>query len=166
MTELQQPLSRWWRQTGDYYDDLWEANRAVLGAQVPEEPSSYLRANVFVGASLLHTTPIEVQRAVEGGYHTNVLWGSDYPHIEGTYRYSEDAEQEPSTWLAMRNAFAGVPLELAAQMVGGNALKVYDFDSEKLLDVTRRINAITPLELAAPLEVVPPEWAYVGGRVG
>ena len=47
------------------------------------------------------------------------MWGSDYPHDEGTFPYTTEA---------LRTAFAGMPYQEVAAMVGGNAARVYGFD--------------------------------------
>ena len=51
------------------------------------------------------------------------MWGSDFPHDEGTYPHSRDA---------IANTFAGVPEAEVAQMVGGNAAQLYGFDMDAL----------------------------------
>ena len=46
------------------------------------------------------------------------MWGSDYPHKEASSPYSREA-------IAL--SFAGVPREETAQMLSGNAAKLYGF---------------------------------------
>jgi predicted TIM-barrel fold metal-dependent hydrolase len=161
LTELQQPTSNWWVQTGERYDELWEANRSRLGDQVPRPPSEYLHSNVFLGLSLLHAVPWETDIAVQRGYTANILWGSDYPHQEGVYRHPEDDEEETRTSLGLRNAFSSAPPELARAMVGENAVRVYELDRGKLAGVAGRIGANTLRSLAKPLDTVPEEWAAI-----
>ena len=67
-----------------------------------------------------------------------LLWGSDYPHYEGTY---------PHTKLALRHTFHDVPVEETRAMLGGNAAKLYDFDLEKLAPLVEKIG-IRPDEIA------------------
>jgi predicted TIM-barrel fold metal-dependent hydrolase len=160
-TELQQPTSMWWVQTAERYDELWEANRGRLGDQVPRQPSEYLRANVFLGLSLLHAVPWETDIAVQRGYTSNILWGSDYPHQEGVYRHPQDDEEETRTSLGLRNAFSSAPPQMARDMVGENAVRVYELDRGKLAAVARRIGANTLRSLAKPLDAVPEEWAAI-----
>ncbi len=73
LTELQQPTSSWWTQTGKGYDDLWATNRDRLGEQVPRRPSEYIASNVFLGQSYLHALPSEVAIAVRDGYAANMM---------------------------------------------------------------------------------------------
>ena len=60
----------------------------------------------------------------------NILWGSDYPHPEGTW---------PTTRQHLVETFRGVPEEELALMLGGNAARVYDFDLGKLGPLVARI---------------------------
>ncbi|MBW1883616.1 MAG: amidohydrolase family protein, partial [Deltaproteobacteria bacterium] len=52
-----------------------------------------------------------------------LMWGSDYPHIEGTW---------PHTAQKLAVAFAGVSQAECQKMLGGNAAEVYGFDVDKL----------------------------------
>ena len=162
LTELQQPLTLWWTQTSARYDALWEANWRRIGRQVPRKPSEYLLSNVFLGQSLLHQLPREVTAAVRDGYAANILWGSDYPHMEGTFRHPADDAEETMSSLALRSAFSGAPPALAKGMIGANAVNVYGLDAEKLAGVARRIDAITLRRIATPLDSVPEEWTIIG----
>jgi predicted TIM-barrel fold metal-dependent hydrolase len=161
LTELQQPLTTWWTQTAARYDELWEANYRRLAPQIPRKPSEYLRSNVFLGQSLLHLLPQEVTAAVRDGYGPNILWGSDYPHMEGSFRHPERADEETMTSLALRHAFSAIPPALASGMAGEHAVDVYGLDRGKLAAVARRIGAITARRLGTPPETVPGEWALI-----
>jgi predicted TIM-barrel fold metal-dependent hydrolase len=162
LTELQLPASAWWTQTARRYDDLWEANRTRLGDQVPRPPSRYLADNVFLGHSLLHALPVEVELAVRDGYASNFMWGDDYPHQEGVYRHTEEGEVgETRTRLGIRNALSAAPHEIATEVVGGTAVAVYGFERQKLQTVAERIGAMTLRQVGRPLESVPEEWGIL-----
>ena len=60
----------------------------------------------------------------------NIMWGSDYPHPEGSWPY---------TRAQLVEAFRDVPRDELAAMLGGNAARVYGFDSEKLAPLVARI---------------------------
>ena len=75
------------------------------------------------------------------------MWGSDYPHDEGTTPFSREG---------LRIAYAGLPREEVAAMVGGNAARVYGFDLA-LLDALAAKHGPTVAEIAEPLAAVPPE---------
>jgi predicted TIM-barrel fold metal-dependent hydrolase len=102
-------------------------------------PSEYWRSNCFVGASFM--ARFEVDTRDEIGVET-ITWGSDYPHVEGTW---------PNTRLAMRNTFAGVPEAEVRMMLGTNAVRVYGLDDAVLRPLADRIGP-SPAEVNRPLE--------------
>jgi hypothetical protein len=71
----------------------------------------------------------------------NLLWGTDYPHLEGTW---------PQTREAIRNTFHAVPEDETRLILGETAAAVYGFDRAALWQVAQRIGP-TPAEVAAPL---------------
>jgi hypothetical protein len=73
------------------------------------------------------------------------MWGSDYPHREGTAPYTREA---------LRHTFSGVPADEVAAMVGGTAAAVYGFDLQALAPLVDRIGP-TVAEVADPLAAVP-----------
>jgi predicted TIM-barrel fold metal-dependent hydrolase len=126
--------------------------------QIPRLPSEYCRSNVFIGASFLSRQ--EAEDAVINDYTENVLWGSDYPHAEGTYQYPRNWGDYPMTRSALRFTFAEIPAKAVRRMAGENAIRVYGLDSAKLTDVARRIAAPALAEITVPLKE-PPEGAGV-----
>ncbi len=76
------------------------------------------------------------------------MWGSDYPHNEGTWPY---------TGQALRYAFGGDvgPDELAA-MLAGNAARCYFIDLEDLAPIAQRIGP-TEAALREPIDTLPGE---------
>jgi predicted TIM-barrel fold metal-dependent hydrolase len=59
-----------------------------------------------------------------------MMWGSDYPHPEGTW---------PHTGEQLRETFREVPEDELRPIVGLNAAKVYNFDVERLQPIVERI---------------------------
>ena len=105
-------------------------------------PSEYWNRQCFVGASFMR--PFECADRHRIGVD-RIMWGSDYPHLEGT---------SPFTREALRYTFSSVaPAEVAA-MLGGNAARVYGFDMDALAPLVARIGP-TVDEVAEPLEAVP-----------
>ena len=95
-----------------------------------------------------------------------MLWGSDYPHLEGTFVY-DDARDVPSvTRLALRNTFCNVPAAETARMVGQNAIDVYNLDAEALRTIAPEIDAPTLDELAIPIEAIPAGASVTAFRSG
>jgi hypothetical protein len=58
------------------------------------------------------------------------MWGSDYPHTEGTFPFTREA---------LRWTFGGIDTAEVAAMLGGNAARVYGFDLEALAPVVARV---------------------------
>jgi predicted TIM-barrel fold metal-dependent hydrolase len=52
-----------------------------------------------------------------------MMWGSDFPHVEGTY---------PSSRRHLAKLFGSVPREEVEAIVGMNAAAMMNFDMEKL----------------------------------
>ena len=107
-------------------------------AATPEPPSFYARRNCWYGASF--PSPREIRdRDVVGV--DRILWGSDYPHYEGTF---------PHTRKSLRRTFHDVdPVEVRA-MLGENAARFYDFDLEALRAIAEPVGP-RPSEVARPL---------------
>ncbi len=126
---------------GAYFGMPTNGAIALLGAP-PEaplhSPSEYWRSNCFLAASFL--APFEVAERYDIGMST-LMWGSDYPHLEGTW---------PSTRLAMRNTFAGVPEADVRVILGDNGVRAFGLDRAVLDPVADRIGP-TPSELDRPL---------------
>lgn len=92
------------------------------------KPSDYFRRNIWVGCSALpdeETTDSYYKIGVN-----RVLWGTDYPHPEGTW---------PNTLQKMVESLGGLPEEDVAGMLGGNALEVFDLDLPALNAVAAKI---------------------------
>jgi predicted TIM-barrel fold metal-dependent hydrolase len=124
--------------------------------QLPKLPSEYCMEHVYIGWTTL--APFEAQDAVDHGYTSQVLWGSDYPHPEGSWQYPRTDDEVPMTHLHLRDSFASIPREHAAAMLGGNAIEVYGFDAAKLRKVADRINSLTYEQLSVPLEDEPEDF--------
>ncbi len=74
------------------------------------------------------------------------MWGSDYPHDEGTGPYSREA---------LRQVFHQVgPKTSCATILAGNAAKLYDFDLDALAPLAEQYGP-TVAEIAQPLDALP-----------
>ncbi len=108
-------------------------------AKLSLKPSEYFRRQCHIGASFL--PPRECAMRYEIGVD-QIMWGTDYPHVEGSYPYTREL---------LRLSFAGVDPEEIQQMVAGNAAKVYGFDLDFLAPLAARIGP-TKAEIAEPLD--------------
>ncbi|WP_406292437.1 amidohydrolase family protein [Streptomyces sp. NBC_00624] len=115
---------------------------AGLAASMGASPGEVWRDNCFVGASFMrpHEVPLRDRIGLD-----KIMWGSDYPHDEGTAPYSREG---------LRIAYAGLPPDEIAAMVGGNAARVYGFDLAAL-DRIAATAGPTVDEIAEPLKEVP-----------
>ena len=138
-------------------------NKALLD-QVPRRPSEYMARNVYVGASF--ASPFEVEEAVTNGLASQLLWGSDYPHLEGTFVYREGEDLPSVTRLALRNTFCTIGDEDTVRMVGENAIDVYGLDRAALRDVAATIDAPSLDDLATPIDAVPAGASVTAFRTG
>jgi predicted TIM-barrel fold metal-dependent hydrolase len=118
-------------------------------AKLSRRPSEYWASNCFNSGSFL--APHEAAMRNSVGVH-NLLWGTDYPHLEGTW---------PNTPLSLRNTFCDVPEDDARLILGENAFSAYDLDRNRLREVADKIGPL-PVELARP--VSPEEKPAVVGR--
>jgi predicted TIM-barrel fold metal-dependent hydrolase len=100
---------------------------ALLEGKISKLPSDYFGTNIFIGASTMSRE--EIRRRYVIGTDV-VMWGTDYPHPEGTW---------PNTLPRLRADFAGVPVDDTALLLGLNAAKVYGFDLDQLRPIAARI---------------------------
>ena len=91
------------------------------------KPSEYFRRNIRVGSSAMSRREAELRHEI--GLST-IMWGTDYPHPEGTW---------PITRKIMIETFQGLPEAEIEAMLGGNAAEFYGIDTEKLAPLVDRI---------------------------
>jgi predicted TIM-barrel fold metal-dependent hydrolase len=91
------------------------------------KPSEYFARNVALGASCMPRREAELRHQIG---IDNIMWGSDYPHPEGAW---------PVTRQQLVESFHGLPEHELAAMLGGNAVRFYGLDPEKLAPVVARV---------------------------
>lgn len=111
---------------------------------LPRPPSDYWERQCYVGASFMRRSEVAERHRIG---LDRIMWGTDYPHYEGTSPYTREA---------LRFSFSAVDPEEVATMVGLTAAKVYRFDLEALAPLVSRIGPAVA-EVATPLEAVPPD---------
>ncbi len=96
-------------------------------AAMSMKPSEYFHRNIMIGSSCMPRREAEMRHEI--GIH-NMMWGTDYPHPEGTC---------PITRKMMLETFHGLPEDEIERILGSNAAAFYGFDTDKLLPLAERI---------------------------
>jgi len=129
----------WIPSTLEFMDYLY---KGPLFAQVRRElslkPSDYFARQCWAGASFMTRLECEMR---EGIGVDRIMFGTDYPHVEGTW---------PNTAARLRHTFGGLPEAEVAAMLGGNAAEAYGFDLEKLSPVADQVGPEVSTLLAGP----------------
>jgi predicted TIM-barrel fold metal-dependent hydrolase len=157
----------WWDWTMHELDSMviglstFNGPSAHTLSKLPKLPSEYCADQLFIGATCL--AEFEAKAAVAGGYQTQVLFGTDYPHPEGSFQLPQHDDEYPMTKLSLRDALHDVDRESAALMAGENAARIYGLDIDDLRGVAARIDAITFDELNEPVATEELDPPYVRG---
>jgi predicted TIM-barrel fold metal-dependent hydrolase len=110
---------------------------------LPRSATEYFRQNVWLGVSFPRFSDVAAARKTLG--IDKFMWGSDYPHDEGTFPY---------TTLSLRQVFHDWPEGDLAAVLAGNAAAMYGFDLEALAEPASRLGP-TVSEVAQPLTELP-----------
>jgi predicted TIM-barrel fold metal-dependent hydrolase len=125
------------RKTGETGEIKWEA-----GTVPPQNASDYFRQNVWMGVSQPGTD--DAAARYEIGLD-KWMWGSDYPHDEGTHPFTREG---------LRALFHDTdPAELR-RLLAGNCAELYGFDLDKLDKLAAEYGP-TIEEIATPLTQLP-----------
>ncbi len=111
---------------------------AMMEGIISKLPSEYFGTNIFVGASTMSKE--EIRRRHSIGIDC-VMWGTDYPHPEGTW---------PNTVPRLQADFGGIPVADARTMLGGTAARCYGFDLDLLAPIAAVIGP-TPTSMGQDL---------------
>jgi predicted TIM-barrel fold metal-dependent hydrolase len=109
---------------------------------LPKSATEYFMQNCFVGVSQPGPDDAAARDAIG---LDRFLWGSDYPHDEGTFPYTREH---------LRQLFHATPPAELRQMLGENAARVYGFDLEALAPFAERAGPSIE-DLARPLDRLP-----------
>jgi predicted TIM-barrel fold metal-dependent hydrolase len=111
-----------------FYTESREAQKlGDFRSHLAESPVETFHKNVMIGASCMSRREAELRHEI--GVH-NMMWGSDYPHPEGSW---------PVTHQHQMDTFDGLPGDEVEAMLGGNAIEFYGLDAEKLAPIAARI---------------------------
>jgi predicted TIM-barrel fold metal-dependent hydrolase len=109
---------------------------------IPRLASEYFAQNCWIGASFPGPTDAEVAREVGAD---RFMWGSDYPHDEGTPPYTREH---------LRQVFHDFQEPELRRILGENAATLYGFDMAKLAPLAETYGP-TVEEIARPLQRLP-----------
>jgi predicted TIM-barrel fold metal-dependent hydrolase len=109
----------------------------------PRGATEYFQQSCYIGMS--QPRPADIRAALGRVGIDRVMWGSDYPHEEGT---------QPFTREHLRQVMSHLEPAQIQQIVGGNVAEVYGFDLEALRPAAERYGP-TVAEIAEPLVELP-----------
>ena len=118
-------------------------------------PTEYWRRNCYVGASFMSRAECEIRDQIGVD---RIMWGADYPHIEGTWPHSVPA---------LVDALNGCSATEIALMTATTAAAVYGFDLAGLRPEADRVGPLLSeiMTPAAPAPATYPEVDYALGKV-
>jgi predicted TIM-barrel fold metal-dependent hydrolase len=96
----------WVPAIGDRMDEAYRQHGMFVRPKLSRLPSEIIRQQVY--ASFQHD--VSAVQVVPATNYRNVLWGDDYPHLEGTYGHTQET---------LRGLFAGVSDEVRDRVTGG-----------------------------------------------
>ncbi|MHB8465652.1 MAG: amidohydrolase family protein, partial [Acidimicrobiales bacterium] len=118
----------WVPSTLAYLDGIYSQRFfSHIRATVKHKPSEYWARQCYVAASFM--THDEALMRHDIGL-AQLMWGSDYPHLEGTW---------PRSAKSLRRAFAGVPVDDAKRILTDNPAALYGFDVAGLRDIAAHV---------------------------
>ena len=109
---------------------------------LPLSATEYFHRNCWVGVS--QPTPEDAATREQIGAD-RFMWGSDYPHDEGTYPFTREH---------LRQLFHATPEAEMRAILAGNAAQLYDFSLAALAPIADRVGP-TVKEIATPLDRLP-----------
>ena len=91
------------------------------------KPSEYFARNVGLGASCMSKREASMRGQIGVD---SIMWGSDYPHPEGTWPHTFDHRSE---------SLQGLPERDISAILGDNAVRFFGFDATALAPIASRI---------------------------
>jgi predicted TIM-barrel fold metal-dependent hydrolase len=110
---------------------------------LPKSATEYFRQNVWLGVSFPGRADARAAKETVG--IDRFMWGSDYPHDEGTYPFTREH---------LRQVFCDWDEPDMRAILGENAARLYGFDLDALAPLAEQFGP-TVDELRRPLEQLP-----------
>lgn len=121
-------LPPWLRLLDHNYTDVqFSAKLGDFRSHLSMKPSEYFNRNINIGASCIPRADVDLRGLI--GVQ-NMMWGSDYPHPEGTW---------PHTRKYYTDVFSGIPEDEGRKILGENAVDWYGLDRSKLQAIADEI---------------------------
>ncbi|CAO5248395.1 amidohydrolase family protein [Frankia sp. AgKG'84/4] len=120
---------------------------------LPRTATEYFHQSCWVGASFPRPDDVAAREVIG---RDRWMWGSDYPHDEGT---------GPYTTQALRQVMNHIPEPEMRDLLAGNAARLYGFDLEALAPLAAQYGP-TVEEVSRPLDALPenPNSALIGAQ--
>ena len=116
--------------------------RYESGNKLEHLATEYFARNCYMGVSQPGPSDVAVRHVLGAD---RFMWGSDYPHDEGTYPFTREH---------LRQVFSDVAPAEMSRILAENVAKVYDFDLDALAKLAA-VHGPTVEELSRPLEHLP-----------
>jgi predicted TIM-barrel fold metal-dependent hydrolase len=114
-------LPSWLRLLDHNYTDVqFSAKLGDFRSHLSMAPSEYYKRNIAIGASCVPRRDLDMRQEI--GLE-QIMWGSDYPHPEGTWPHTADY---------LKQTFADFPEADGRKILGDNAIAFYGLDRDKL----------------------------------
>jgi predicted TIM-barrel fold metal-dependent hydrolase len=111
----------WLAALAERMDEVYEAHSVFVRPKLSITPREIIQRQVK--ASFQYDRACIMSRSVTG--HQALMWGSDYPHAEGTFPRSKEV---------VAHLFDGIDISERerADIIGGNAARLFGFQHPKL----------------------------------
>ena len=113
-----------------FRDTYFSAKLGDYRSHLSMSPTDYFRRNCAIGASCIPRADVEMRHEI--GFE-QLMWGSDYPHPEGTWPHTKDD---------LKAAFSGFPEDDVAAILGVNAARFYNFDWKALDKIGQKVGPL------------------------
>ncbi|MEY2571545.1 MAG: hypothetical protein QOE63_1895 [Acidimicrobiaceae bacterium] len=107
-----------------------------------KDATEYFHQNVWMGVSMPRAEDVAARELIG---KDRFMWGSDYPHDEGTWPYTREH---------LRARFSSLPEAELREIFAGNAARLYDFDLAALAPLAEQYGP-TVEEVATPIDAIP-----------
>jgi predicted TIM-barrel fold metal-dependent hydrolase len=109
---------------------------------LPRSATEYFKQNCWMGVSQPARADVRAREVIG---LDRFMWGSDYPHDEGTYPFTREH---------LRQVFQDATEDEMRRILAGNAAELYEFDLDALAPIAAEVGP-TVDELAEPLAGLP-----------